>query len=65
MCSIVCSKSAPSNDSEMIHSPLLIRMCAQKETGSSLFVQFKLQQKKSSKGEHDNINALNAKVAII
>ena len=42
MCSIVCSKSVPGNDSEMIPAPLSIRLCELKETGSPLFAQFEL-----------------------
>ena len=56
MCSIVCSKSVPGNDSEMIPAPLLIRLCELKETGSPLFAQFELQQNKTSERERDDIH---------
>ena len=56
MCSIVCSKSVPGNDSEMIPAPLSIRLCELKETGSPLFAQFELQQNKTSERERDDIH---------
>lgn len=40
-------------------SPLSIHFCELKGTVSSLFVQFELQQKKTIKREHDNINDAN------
>ena len=54
MCSIVCSKSAPSNDSEIAPLSLFMWLCKLKEAGSLLFVQFELQQKKTSGREHDD-----------
>ena len=55
MCSILCSKSALSNNSEMMLSPFSIRLCELMETGSSLFVQIELQKKKTSEREHNDI----------
>ena len=54
MRSIVCSKSAPSNNSEIAPLPLSMCLCKLKETGSLLLGQFELQQQKTSGREHDD-----------
>ena len=56
-CYIVCSESA-SNESVMT-SPLSIRLCEVKKTGSSLFLHFEWQQKKTSEIKHNDINDVN------
>ena len=40
-------------------SPLSIRLCELKKTGTSLFVQFEWQQKKTSEIKHNDINDAN------
>ena len=58
ICSIICSKSAPSNHSEKIDLPLSICLYELKEIGCSCLYSLYYSEKNSDH-EHDDINDAN------